>query len=134
MQKSVLDITYRVRHQKQKLTTSDVKDIGGTFVVKSRGQNIQGCFFFRQLSLNEDDKKLEEQLNYINYNKTVKKLHDSGWKNIYFTSDDVYMLGYGCGVSRQPQFYVKYLDMYQVLPRLYSWSFGGGPGDKLIFF
>ena len=44
----------------------------------------------------------------------MKKLHDAGWKNGYFTSSDASMLGYGCGVSQYPQFYVKYLDMYQV--------------------
>ena len=42
------------------------------------------------------------------------------------------MLGYGCGVSRYPQFFVEDLDMYQVLPRPYLASFGGGPGYKLI--
>ena len=42
------------------------------------------------------------------------------------------MLGYGCGVSKYPQFYAKYLDMYQVLPRPYIGSFDGFPEDKLI--
>ena len=42
------------------------------------------------------------------------------------------MLGYGCGVSQYPQFYVKDLYMYQVLPRPYIGSFDGLPGDKLI--
>ena len=42
------------------------------------------------------------------------------------------MIGYGCGVSQYLQFFVKDLDMYQVLPRPYLWSFDGGPGDKLI--
>ena len=36
------------------------------------------------------------------------------WKNSYFTSDDVSMLGYGCGVSQYPQFYDRDLDMYQL--------------------
>ena len=42
------------------------------------------------------------------------------------------MIGYGCGVSQYLQFFVKDLDMYQVLPCPYLWSFDGGPGDKLI--
>ena len=42
------------------------------------------------------------------------------------------MLGYGCGVSQYPQFYAKYLYMYQVLPCPYKGSFDGFPGDKLI--
>ena len=47
--------------------------------------------------------KFEEQLNYINYKKTVKTLHDSGWENGYFTSSGVSLLGYGYIVSRYPQ-------------------------------
>ena len=69
----------------------------------------------------------------MNYKKTVKTLHDTGWKNMYFTSTDVSMLGYVCGVYQYPHFFVKYLDMYQVSPRPYLWSFDGFPGDKLIF-
>ena len=40
MEKSVLDITEIVRHQKQGLTTSYVRYIEGTFFVKLRGHNI----------------------------------------------------------------------------------------------
>ena len=42
------------------------------------------------------------------------------------------MLGYGCGVSQYPQFYVKDLYMHKVLPRPYLWSFDGGTGEMLI--
>ena len=66
MEKSVLDITDILRHQKQGLTTSYVKDIEG------RAQNIDSYFFYTKLPLNEDDKNFEEQLSYMNYNKTVK--------------------------------------------------------------
>ena len=72
MYKSVLDITDSVRHQKQGLTTSDVRDIEEIFVVKLRGQNIDNHFFYTQLPLNQDDNVFEQQLNYINYKKTVK--------------------------------------------------------------
>ena len=41
------------------------------------------------------------------------------------------MLGYGCGASQYPQFFVEYLDMHQMLPRPYLRSFDGGPGEKL---
>ena len=44
MYKSVLDITDSLRHQKQGLTTSDVRDIEGIFVVKLRAQNIDSLF------------------------------------------------------------------------------------------
>ena len=72
MEKSVLDITYSVRHHKKGLTTSDVKDIEGIVFVKLHAQNIDNHFFYKQLLLNEDDKIFEEQLNDINYRKTVK--------------------------------------------------------------
>ena len=62
----------------------------------------------------------------------MRKLHDTGWKNIYHTSDYVSMLGYGCGVSQYTQFFVKDLGMYQMLPRIYLISFDSGYGDKLI--
>ena len=53
-------------------------------------------------------------------------------KNSSFTSDNVSILVYGCGVSQYSQFYVKYLYMYQMLPRPYLWYFDCGSGDKLI--
>ena len=43
-----------------------------------------------------------------------------------------FMLGYGCGMSQYPQFFVEDLDMYQVLPRPYLRSFDGFPGYKII--
>ena len=89
------------------MTTSDVRYIEGIFVVKLRGQNIDCHFFYTQLPLNEYDNNFKEQLSYMNYKKTVKKPHDTGWKNIYFTSADVSMLVYGCGVSQYPQFLLK---------------------------
>ena len=42
------------------------------------------------------------------------------------------MLGYVCCVSQYPQFFVKDLDIYQVLPRPYLGSFDGALGDRLI--
>ena len=50
----------------------------------------------------------------------------------FYTSADVYMLGYGCGMSQYPQFYDKELDRYQVLPRPYRGSFEGFPGEKFV--
>ena len=60
------------------------------------------------------------------------KLHDIGLENQFFTSDDVYMLGYGCVVPQYPQFYDRYLDNHQGLPRPYLESFEGYPGYKSI--
>ena len=51
MEKSVLDITDSLRHHKQGLTTSYVRDNEGIFVVKLHGQNIDCHFFYTQLPL-----------------------------------------------------------------------------------
>ena len=48
------------------------------------------------------------------------------------TSDDVFMLGYGCGVSMYSQFFVDDLDIYHMLPRPFLRSFDGGPGEKVL--
>ena len=42
------------------------------------------------------------------------------------------MLGFVCGVSQYPHFFVTDLDIYHVLPRPYLWSFDDFPKDKLI--
>ena len=52
IEKSVLDITDRLRHQKQGLTTSDVRDVEGTFFVKLRAQKIDSHFLNTQLPMN----------------------------------------------------------------------------------
>ena len=67
----------------------------------------------------------------MNYKKTVKTFHDTGWKNSYHTSDHVSMLGFGYSVSQYPQFFVKDLDIYQMLPHPYLRSFDVCCGDKL---
>ena len=86
--------------------------------------------FLTKLPLNEDDNNFDEQLNDINYKGTLRKLHDDVWKYSYFTSADIPMLDYGCGVSHYPQFYDKDLDRYQVLPRTFRDYFEGFPVDK----
>ena len=71
MEKSVLGIIDSLRHQKQVLTTSDVRDVEGDFVVKLRAQKIDS-HFYTQLPLNEDDNDLGEKLSYMSYKKTVR--------------------------------------------------------------
>ena len=44
MEKSVLYITDNIKHQKKGLTTSDVRDIEGTFVVKLHDKNIDNHY------------------------------------------------------------------------------------------
>ena len=71
-------------------------------------------------------------MNGINYKRTAMKLHDAGWGEKIFTSDDFSMLGYGYSVSQYPQFYYLSLDRYQVLPHPYLGSFEVYPGETII--
>ena len=106
MEKAVLYMTDIIRHQKLGLTTSESIDFQGMFAVKLRAQNTESHFFNTQLPLNKDGNSLDKQLSFSNYNITVRKLHDYGWKNSSHKSADVAMLGYGCGVSMYPQFFL----------------------------
>ena len=45
MEKSVLDVTDRIIHQKLGLTTSESIDLQGIFVVKLRAQKTESHFF-----------------------------------------------------------------------------------------
>ena len=45
MEKSVLDMTDSLRHQKLGLTTSESRDVEGMFVVKLRAQKTDSHFF-----------------------------------------------------------------------------------------
>ena len=44
-------------------------------------------------------------LDEVKYRSTVQNMHKNGWKAQYFKSDDVSIIGHGCGVSQYPQFY-----------------------------
>ena len=65
MEKSVLDITDSLRHQKQLLATSDIRDIEVIFVVSYVLIILIAIFFYTQLPLNEDNNNFEEQLIYM---------------------------------------------------------------------
>ena len=74
------------------------------FVVKLRGKKTN-IIIYKELPLNENDNNFDGKLNDINYKITVMNLHNVGRKFCFYTSDDVSMLGYVCGVSHYPQFY-----------------------------
>ena len=82
--------------------------------------------------MNEDGNNLYKQLSDMTYKETVRKLHNTGWKKSYHTSADVSMLGYGCGVSMYPHFFVEDLKIYQMLPHTYIISFDGEPADQVF--
>ena len=131
MEKSAVDLTVRMINLKMGMTKTEVKDIYVNFVLKLRGLNVEKIFYTK-LPLNEDDNNFDEKLNDINCKRTIRKLHDDGCKKSYFTSADVSMLGYVCGMSQYHQSYDKELDRYQVLANLYRGSYDGLPGCKFV--
>ena len=52
-------------------------------------------------------------------------MHQIGWKDSYFKSSDVSMLGHGCEVSLFPQFYDRIKNKYKIFPQLYVVSYEG---------
>ena len=75
---------------------------------------------------------LDKQLSFSNFKVTVRKLHDCGWKNSSHKSADVALLGYGCVVSKYPQFFEKDSKTFQMLPRPYIRSFDEQCYDKVL--
>ena len=59
-------------------------------------------------------------------------MHKLCWKENYFKSADVSMLGHGCVVSQYPQFYDITKNIYQVLPLPNVGSYSGETVE--IFF
>ena len=55
-------------------------------------------------------------------------MHKLGCKAQFFKSANVLMLGHGCGVSQNPQFYDIIKDKYQMFPRPYVGSYIGKKG------
>ena len=100
------------------------------FVVELGGLKTKNIIKNKQLSLNENKNNFDEKLNDNNNKRTVKKLHDACWKNIYFTSANVAILGHRCSVSQYPQFYDQQLEKCQLLPRPYLGILEGGNGEK----
>ena len=100
------------------------------FFLKLRGLKTNIDFFNKQSPLNENDGNFDGKPNDINYKITVTKLHDAGW--IFFNSSNIYIIGYGCGVSHYPQFYNQDIYKYQVLSCPYLGSFENYPEEKFI--
>ena len=47
MEKLLLDITVKIRNHNKEMTTTEVKDIDGTFVVKLLGLNVENNIFIQ---------------------------------------------------------------------------------------
>ena len=75
---------------------------------------------------------LEVMLDEVTDKTTKQNMHKLGWKAQLFNSDDVLMLGHGCGVSQYPQFYERIKNRYQILPRPYVGSYSGEKSRQFL--
>ena len=60
---------------------------------------------------------LEWMIDEGTYKTTIQNMHKLGWKAQLSKSDDVSMLGHGCGVSQYTHFYDRIIKIYQMLLR-----------------
>ena len=74
-------------------------------------------------NISEFSGKLEGMLDEGTYKTTIQNIHKLGWKAQFFNSNDVSVLGNGCGVSQYPQFYDRFKNIYQMLSRPYVGSY-----------
>ena len=79
-------------------------DILGSSIVRLHGVEADN-HFYKQSPLNNIDNNFNEKFYNGNYKKTINNFHDSGWKNSYFRSTDVAMIGHVHGVSQYPLLY-----------------------------
>ena len=79
------------------------EEVEGSFNLTKPRNNTMHTFFNNIIS--EFCGNLEGMLDGGNYRTTVQALHKLVWKAQYFNSDDVSMLGHGCGGPQYPQFY-----------------------------
>ena len=100
--------------------------------MKLCAQKTDSHYFYTQLHLEKDGKNIDKQPSFRNYKVIVRKFHDCGWKNSSHKSADVALLGYGCGVSMYPQFFVKDSKTFQMLPCPYIRYLDGEPSDQVL--
>ena len=84
MEKSIFDLTIKIRNQKQLMKTTKVKDVVGAFVTKLRDLKTKMVFFYKNLPPNENDDSFDGNVNDINYKIKIMKLHDTGWNFFLF--------------------------------------------------
>ena len=96
------------------MTTTDKDDVDGSFNLKKSRNNIMYTLFYSNIP--EFVEKLEEMIDEVTYKTFIHNMHKLGWKENYFKSADVSMLGHGFGVSQYPQFYgrTKIIKCYHV--------------------
>ena len=103
MEEKAHDITTKIRQRKKSMTWTSTEEFEGSFNLTKPGKCTMHTFFYSNIS--EFGGYFEGMLDERNYRSTVQNMHKIVWKAQYFKSDDVSMLGHGCGVSKYPQFY-----------------------------
>ena len=96
------------------MTTTEVQDVVGSFVVKLRGLNIpNNVLIHNYLWMKMKIIVVENWMISITREQSESYII-LVWENSFSTSADVYMLGHVCGMSKYPQLYYRDLEKYQV--------------------
>ena len=68
----------------------------GLFLLKDKNTMFCTGFFYKNIS--QSFRQFDDLFNYNNYKITIK-MNLAGWKDTYFKSAGVTIMGHGCGVS-----------------------------------
>ena len=115
MEETVHGLTTKIRQREKSMTCTDKDIVEASFKILKPGNNTMHTFFYSNIS--EFAGNLEGMLHEGKYRTTVQNMHKLGWKAQLFKSADIFMLGYGCGVTQYPQFYdtdIKNIKCYHV--------------------
>ena len=80
------------------MTTTDKYEAEGSFNSKIPRHNILFTLFYSNIT--EFARKLQLMLDEVTHKTTIQNMYKLGWKAQLFKSNDVSMLGYGRGVSK----------------------------------
>ena len=116
MEKFMLNITIKKTNHKELMTTTEDKDVVGTF---------KNDLWMKIIII-----LMENWMISIKREKSWSYMILVGKKVFNFV--DFSMLGFGYGVFQYPRFYHQDLYQYQVLKIPYLGSFEGYPGEKFI--
>ena len=88
MEQPVHNLTSKTRQHKIEITTTNIHDTTGSFIMKIKRLKVE-IYFSKQLSLINNH--FYDTLNNGSYRKTAEKFYDDVWKNSYFKSYDIFM-------------------------------------------
>ena len=103
MEETVHDLIEKIRQRKKSITTYDKEDFYGYLNFKTSRHYIMYTLFYSDISEFAGD--LKGMLDEGTCKTSIRNMHKIGWKESYFNSSDVSMLGHSCGVWQYPQFY-----------------------------